>query len=167
MATEQRAFPPFRVPGGVAIARPRQSPKYLVQGAGLPEDDHGDNHGDDLDLESDSDEEDAIGCVIVVNVPNETTIDQGGIVNNYVFTLFHDQFKTLEHPTDIKEYFYNSDQGGELHKQYNKNLPNETKNADQFMTDHIEIVRNVYEKTITGKKITKVHEYTEGGGVIY
>ena len=161
MTTEQRAFPPFRVPGGVAIARRRHFPKYLVKGAGLPEWDS----DSDSDSETDSDdvEEGPIGCVIVVRLPDVLPYDQGGEMSYYVFTVFGNNFRADS--AEFKDLFFNSKPGKELYQLYTttlkEELKEEFKEPPQFMEENIEIAKFLYVKALG--KITMVHEYTIGG----
>ena len=153
MTTEQRAVPPFRVPGGVAIARRRYFPKLLVQCAGLPE----------WDSDSDDAEDDPIGCVIVVMLPDVLPYDQGGELNYYVFTVIGANLRA--DPAEVKDLFFNSEPGKELYQQYTttlkEELKEEFKEPPQFTEENIEIAEFLYEKDLG--KITMVHEYTVGG----
>jgi hypothetical protein len=163
MKTENRAFPPFRVPGGVAIARRRHFPKYLV------------NSDTDSDTDSDDLEAGPIGCVIVVELPGATLFAEGGVLRYSVFTIFGNNF-----PADyaeVKDLFFKSKPGQELYLLYtttfkeaeataekaaeSDSFQQEFKEPHQFMDENIEIAKFLYVKALG--KITLVHDYTVGG----
>ena len=157
MTTEQRAFPPFRVPGGVAIARRRHFPKYLVKGTGQREGDS------DSDSDSDDAEKDRIGYVIVVELPD----DESYQVNCYVFTVLGYNFRA--DPAEIKEMFFNSEPGKEFYQLYTTTFEarkrtlsteEEFKEPPRFMEENIDIATILYAEDLG--KITMVHNYTVG-----
>jgi hypothetical protein len=159
MKTENRAFPPFRVPGGVAIARRRHFPKYLV---------NSDSDSDDLEAVP-------IGCVIVVNLPDATLFEEGGVLTYSVFTIFGNNFPADS--AEVKDLFFKSKPGQELYLLYtttfkeaeataekaaeSDSFQQEFKEPHQFMDENIEIAKFLYVKALG--KITLVHDYTVGG----
>ena len=153
MTTEQRAFPPFRVPGGVAIARRRHFPKYLDwPAAGLPErDPDSDNHSDD----------DPIGAVILVTLPDRTPQFEGS-VKAFVFTIFGDNFDE-QSGDGFKVLFLASETGQKLYAHYAAacaKVEEDVPEFHDFVEDYVEFTKFLYKKT--SRKITLVHEYFIG-----